>query len=126
VSAEEIKNILVPLEFKVAERDGKLAVDVPTFRATKDIAIEADIIEEVARSIGYNSIAPKLPEVTVRYAEPDALTQLDRMELDPDCINDTLGTLLKYQDDIAKIRGSEASRILGEVNAELASVGAAG
>ena len=41
-----------------------------------------------------------------------ALTQLDCMALDPDTINNTLGTLLKYQDDIAKIRGSEASRLL--------------
>ena len=56
---------------------------------------------------------------TIDWAE--ALVQLDRMVLDPDSVNDTLGTLLKYQDDIAKIKGSEASRILQEVNAELAS-----
>ena len=34
-------------------------------------------------------------------------------------VNDTLGTLLKYQDDIARVRGSEAERILSEVQAEL-------
>ena len=55
---------------------------------------------------------------TIDWAE--ALTQLDKLTLDPDSINDTLGTLLKYQDDIAKIQGSEASRILSEVNAERA------
>ena len=38
-------------------------------------------------------------------------------------INDTLGTLLKYQDDIAKIQGSEAARILAQVKAELAAAG---
>ena len=62
----------------------------------------------------------KLPGVAETIDWAEALTQLDKMALDPDCINDTLGTLLKYQDDIAKIQGSEASRILNEVNAELA------
>lgn len=62
----------------------------------------------------------KLPGVAETIDWAEALTQLDKMALDPDSINDTLGTLLKYQDDIAKIRGSEASRILSEVNAELA------
>ena len=47
---------------------------------------------------------------------------LDRLELDPQTINDTLGTLLKYQDDIAKIQGSEAARLLAVVKAELARV----
>ncbi|MDA0663801.1 MAG: MoxR family ATPase, partial [Proteobacteria bacterium] len=65
--------------------------------------------------------APGVAE-TIDWAE--ALVQLDRMTLDPESINDTLGTLLKYQDDIAKIKGSEASRILQEVNAELASAAA--
>ena len=62
----------------------------------------------------------KLPGVSETIDWAEALTQLDKMTLDPDSINDTLGTLLKYQDDIAKIQGSEASRILSEVNAELA------
>ncbi|NKB58563.1 MAG: AAA domain-containing protein [Alphaproteobacteria bacterium] len=62
----------------------------------------------------------KLPGVAETIDWAEALTQLDKLALDPDCINDTLGTLLKYQDDIAKIRGSEASRILSEVNSDLA------
>ena len=64
----------------------------------------------------------KLPGVAETIDWAEALTQLDKLTLDPDSINDTLGTLLKYQDDIAKIQGSEASRILNEVNAELAGV----
>ncbi|MDD9907676.1 MAG: MoxR family ATPase [Rhodospirillaceae bacterium] len=62
----------------------------------------------------------KLPGVAETIDWAEALTQLDKLTLDPDSINDTLGTLLKYQDDIAKIQGSEASRILSEVNAERA------
>ena len=65
----------------------------------------------------------KLPGVAETIDWAHALTQLDTMTLDPDTINDTLGTLLKYQDDIAKIQGSEASRLIGEVKAELAQAG---
>ncbi len=50
---------------------------------------------------------------TIDWAE--ALTQLDKVALDPQGVDDTLGVLLKYQDDIAKIEGSEAARILDEV-----------
>lgn len=56
---------------------------------------------------------------TIDWAQ--ALTQLDRLALDPDTINDSLGALLKYQDDIKRIRGSEAARILDEVKSEIAS-----
>ncbi|MGY8959962.1 MAG: AAA family ATPase [Alphaproteobacteria bacterium] len=62
--------------------------------------------------------APGVAE-TIDWAE--SLNQLDRLVLDPDSINDTLGALLKYQDDIVKIQGSEASRILSEVNAALSA-----
>ena len=37
------------------------------------------------------------------------------MALDPQAVDNTLGVLLKYQDDIARIEGSEAARILAEV-----------
>ncbi len=43
------------------------------------------------------------------------------IELDATLIDDTLGALLKYQDDIARVRGSEAARILDEINAALAA-----
>ncbi len=64
----------------------------------------------------------KVPGVAETIDWAHALTQLDCSSLDPDLLNDTLGTILKYQDDIAKIQGSEASRILNEVKMELASV----
>ena len=62
----------------------------------------------------------KVPGVaeTIEWAE--ALMQLNAMSLDPDRVDDTLGVLLKYQDDIARVRGSEAAQILDRVNAELA------
>lgn len=63
----------------------------------------------------------KLPGVAETLDWADALTQLDKIALTPEAIDDTLGTLLKYQDDIAKIQGSEARRVLDEVKQELAS-----
>ena len=57
----------------------------------------------------------KLPGIAETLDWADALVQLDQVALDPTIIDGTLGTLLKYQDDIAKIRGSEAARILDEV-----------
>jgi len=65
----------------------------------------------------------KLPGVAETIDWAHALTQLDCLSLDPDTVNDTLGTLLKYQDDIQKIEGSEANRILKEVKMELAQAG---
>ena len=67
----------------------------------------------------------KLPGVAETIDWTHALMQLDAFELDRDTVNDTLGTLLKYQDDIARIQGSEANRILNQVKAEMAAGGAA-
>ena len=63
----------------------------------------------------------KLPGIAETIDWAHALVQLNCLALDPETINNTLGALLKYQDDIAKIQGSEASRILNEVKAELAA-----
>lgn len=52
-----------------------------------------------------------------------ALTELDRIALDPETIADTLGTLLKYQDDIARMKEGEGARLLSEVKAELLAAG---
>jgi MoxR-like ATPase len=61
----------------------------------------------------------KLPGVAETLDWSRALTTLDCLELTPELINDTLGVLLKYQDDIARIRGSEAARILDQINMEM-------
>ncbi len=61
----------------------------------------------------------KLPGVAETIDWAKALTALDARTLDPDTVNDTLGVLLKYQDDIAKIRGSEAGRLAAEARAAI-------
>jgi MoxR-like ATPase len=61
----------------------------------------------------------KLPGIAETIDWAQALTQLDVLELDAAVIDDTVGALLKYQDDIAKVRGSEAARILDEIKTAL-------
>jgi MoxR-like ATPase len=63
----------------------------------------------------------KLPGVAETIDWTDALVQLDQVALTPDSIDHSLGALLKYQDDIARIRGTEAAKILEEVRAEMAA-----
>ena len=62
----------------------------------------------------------KLPGVAETLDWAGALTALDRIALDPTTIDDTLGVLLKYQDDIQKMRGSAAAALLDEVKADIA------
>jgi MoxR-like ATPase len=63
----------------------------------------------------------KLPGVAETIDWSQALVALDTLALDAETINNTLGALLKYQDDIARVQGSEAARILSEVKAEIAT-----
>ena len=65
----------------------------------------------------------KLPGVAETIDWTNALIQLDKLDLDPQTINSTLGILLKYQDDIEKIQGSEAARLLQQVKTDLAAGG---
>ena len=63
----------------------------------------------------------KLPGVAETIDWTNALIQLDRIDLDPETVNASLGVLLKYQDDIEKVQGSEAAKILDEVRTGIAA-----
>ncbi len=64
MDSAEVRRILERLEFGVTEpRPGVYAVTVPSWRATKDISIKDDLVEEVGRMVGYHSIAPAPPLV---------------------------------------------------------------
>ena len=63
----------------------------------------------------------KLPGIAETIDWASALNQLDVIELTPEAIDDTLGVLLKYQDDIVQIRGSEAALILDQIKNEVAA-----
>jgi MoxR-like ATPase len=62
----------------------------------------------------------KLPGVAETIDWAEALLQLDTVALDPTIIDSTLGVLLKYQDDIARLQGSEAMKLLDAARAEIA------
>ena len=64
----------------------------------------------------------KAPSVAETLHWVSALHELDAISLDPQTVNDTLGVLLKYQDDIVRMEGSEAKRILDQIKAEIGAM----
>jgi MoxR-like ATPase len=61
----------------------------------------------------------KSPGVAESLDWAQALTELDVVALDPATVSDTLGVLLKYQDDISRIEGTKAKELLDQVHAQL-------
>jgi MoxR-like ATPase len=68
----------------------------------------------------------KAPGVAESIDWATALSELNVLDLDPRTINDTLGVLLKYQDDIQRLQGSEAAQVLERVKNEMLVGHAAG
>ena len=64
----------------------------------------------------------KNPGVAETLDWASALIELDKVAIDPQTVSDTIGVLLKYQDDIAQIETSEGKQLLNEVKRELAEV----
>ena len=102
-------------------------VDYPTVEDELDIlrrkapeagaALGEQVVRFVQRLRGANLFkAPGVAE-TIDWAQ--ALVELDCVAIDPAQADSTMGVLLKYQDDIARISGSEAARILTEVQMEI-------
>lgn len=70
IPKEQIKKILESLRFRVARKNQDIfEVQVPSFRSSKDITIEDDLIEEVARIYGYENIPASLPTLPTRLPE---------------------------------------------------------
>lgn len=64
VAAAEIRDILQSLGFDVHDIGPEvLAVTIPSWRATKDISLKDDLVEEVGRMVGYDSVTPQAPAV---------------------------------------------------------------
>jgi MoxR-like ATPase len=61
----------------------------------------------------------KAPGVAESLDWASALVELDAVALDPALVSDTLGVLLKYQDDIQKMQGSKAKELLDQVRAQM-------
>lgn len=84
-------------------------------------ALSAQIVAYVQKLRTFDLF--KNPGVAETIDWATALTELDRTALDPETVSDTLGTLLKYQDDIARIEGGEGRKLLDEVKSELRAAG---
>jgi MoxR-like ATPase len=107
-------------------------VDYPNFE--REVSILNARAPEVSQALSEEVIAFvqalrtedlfKKPGVAESIDWAKCLLALDVVALSPEVISDTLGAVLKYQDDIAKIQGSEAKRILDEAKAGLAEASA--
>ena len=99
------------VEFPNAERElAILAVKAPS--------ASSELAKQIVGFVQYlrDEDLYKVPGVAETIDWAHALVQMDVIDLAPEVIDDTLGVLLKYQDDIEKIRGHEASRILEKVH----------
>ncbi len=86
VARERAETILSALGFAcTGGQNGKLRVRVPTWRATRDVGIEADVIEELSRIIGYDNIPADLPDVTMRSFQPVPDLLIERRSLEVLC-----------------------------------------
>ena len=65
ISEEKIISILRSLDFLVEKNADNLRVVVPSFRATKDISIQEDLVEEIGRIVGYDNITPVAPALKI-------------------------------------------------------------
>jgi phenylalanyl-tRNA synthetase beta chain len=74
ISEETICRILTALGFGVSETaPGLLTVTVPTWRATKDVSIPDDLVEEIGRMVGYEEITPAAPLVAAAVPPSDPM-----------------------------------------------------
>jgi MoxR-like ATPase len=104
------------VDYPDAERELQIVTTrVPGIRAR----LAAEVVGFVQKLRGEDLF--KRPGVAETLDWAGALTELDQIALDPAMLTDTLGVLLKYQDDIARIEGSRSRALLDEVRAELAA-----
>jgi phenylalanyl-tRNA synthetase beta chain len=80
IGQETVIRLLTALEFEVAHQNGTYKITVPSFRASKDIKIKEDILEEVTRTFGFDNIALTLPQITRTPYSLQAVDRLSRMK----------------------------------------------
>ncbi len=97
--------------------------------AERELKIVRTKVPEIAKKLSAQVVAFvqalrkedlfKSPGVAETLDWAGALTELDVVALDPATVSDTLGALLKYQDDIARLDGSKVKTLLDDVKSEL-------
>ena len=100
--------------------DARRELEILRRKAPKSsAALSREVVAFVQRLRGVDLF--KLPGVAETIDWANCLVALDRIALDPETVNNTLGVLLKYQDDIEKIAGEEAARLVGEAKSAAAT-----
>lgn len=77
IPAKTIVTTLTRLGFGVKEKKNRLSITIPTWRATKDVSIPEDIVEEVVRIYGYENIPASLPTFPITPPEKNYLRELE-------------------------------------------------
>ena len=78
IPAKDMEEILVRLGFEVHAKKEVLAVTIPSWRATKDVSIVEDVIEEIARIWGYDKIESVLPSFSIAPPTQDPVRRFAR------------------------------------------------
>lgn len=77
IEKKTVVDILTRLGFAIKEKKKDMAITVPTWRATKDVILKEDIVEEVARMFGYDNIPASLPTYPI---QPPAQSPVQKTE----------------------------------------------
>ena len=100
--------------------DAKRELEILHRKAPKArAALSREVVQFVQRLRGADLY--KLPGVAETIDWANCLVALDRVALDPETVNNTLGVLLKYRDDLERIAGDEAARLVGEAKTAAAA-----
>ena len=100
--------------------DARRELEILTRKAPKaSAALSREVVQFVQRL--RKSELFKLPGVAETIDWANCLVALDRVALDPETVNNTLGVLLKYRDDLERISGDEAERLVGEAKSAAAA-----
>lgn len=112
IAEDFVVNTLKKLEFEVSRAQGEYTIKVPSFRSTKDVTIKEDIVEEVGRFLGFETIAYELP---VRKMAPFDVSRLHRLRKIKQCMAYALDmrevyNYSFYDESFLRVLGWEASR----------------
>ena len=100
--------------------DARRELEILKRKAPKaSAALSREVVAFVQRLRGVDLF--KLPGVAETIDWANCLVALDKLALDPETVNNTLGVLLKYQDDIERIAGDEAARLVSEAQSAAAT-----
>jgi phenylalanyl-tRNA synthetase beta chain len=82
LSFAKVKGIFESLDFKMQGSEQKFTLEVPSYRSTKDISIEEDLIEEIGRIVGYGEIPVLSPQVTLAPVNLSSIKAFERKTQD--------------------------------------------